>query len=362
MILQEVLRLSNAQKQLTMHAANEGFALRDRITLFTTKRDALPPRPTVDIALTPTTCRRHIVRVSPLKIGNHVLAWLFARQLSRLIQGDCHIGFRGVPQLGIPAHNLDLLETKYDYIDQDSTYPWPKPENLGQTVIRRVTSSVVAKLAWKSAQLPATGRSNVYFRYRLSSNTPNLYPIRSASVGRNLLVDVASAVCNIGYLPSRCEASMLIPGDPRYKEVAKKFVSRKKDGPLYVHIRAGDILEAKNSLYKPLPIGTLKSVKEKLNTRLVFIGQLHDSVYSRELRQAFPDDEFFHSGSEGIDFEIIRAAPQILLSTSTFAWLAAWVSKTNHTVLLPNLGLFNPLEAPEINLIDSQDRRFIHLS
>lgn len=155
---------------------------------------------------------------------------------------------------------------------------------------------------------------------------------------------------------------MLIPGDPQCKAAAKKFVAQKMDDPLYVHIRAGDILVANNSLYKPLPIDIIRSAKEKLNTRLIFVGQLQDSDYSRALRQAFPDDEFFHSDSEGIDFEIIRAAAQVLLSTSTFAWLAAWISATNHTVYLPNIGLFNPSEAPEINLIDSRDRRFKYLS
>jgi len=85
---------------------------------------------------------------------------------------------------------------------------------------------------------------------------------------------------------------------------------------------------------------------------------LEDSEYSRALRLAFPDEEFFFSDRAGLDFEIIRAARRVLLSTSTFAWLAAWISENNDLILLPSLGLFNALEAPEINLIDCNDKRY----
>ena len=289
------------------------------------------------------------------------MAYLFAKQLSRLLHGNCQIGFCGIPQLDIPAHKPYLLVAEYNYIDQDSTYPWLKSEPLWQTIIRRVASSGVARLKQRVTKPLATEINKAYSRYLLSSNTPNLYHIRSASVGRNLLVDVASAVCNIGYLPSRCEASSLIPGQSQYRAAAKEFIYIKGNNSLYVHIRAGDILAAKNSLYKTLPIDTIKQAKDKLNTRLVFIGQLQESDYSRALRQAFPDDDFFYSGSESFDFEIIRASAQVLLSTSTFAWLAAWISESNHTIFLPNIGLFNQSDAPAINLVDSQDKRFKYL-
>ncbi|MEO1003770.1 MAG: hypothetical protein AAFX65_11745 [Cyanobacteria bacterium J06638_7] len=316
----------------------------------------------------PQVDRKHIIRVAPLKIGNHVLAWLFARQLSRLIQGHCEIGFRGIPQLGIPAHNQHLLETDYDFVDQDSSYPWPSAEPLANTIIRRVASKF-QKPFQQSSTIPQvslnTCKGKVYCRYQLSTNTPNLYPIRSASVGCNLLLDADSAVCNIGYLPSRCEASSLVPGDAESKAVAKRLVhqvNHNAPNSLYVHIRAGDILDRTNRLYKPLPIKTIRLAKNMLSAPLIFIGQLQDTDYSRALRQAFPDDEFFYSDSEGVDFEIIRSARQALLSTSTFAWLAAWISESNQRVFLPNIGLFNSSEAPEINLIDSQDRRFQYLS
>lgn len=314
-----------------------------------------------------TTYRQHIIRVSPLKIGNHALAWLFARQLSRLTHGHCDIGFRGIPQLGILAQNTHILEADYDFVDRDPTYPWHCPEPLAHTIIRRVALRLQKpdRTPKNPQEVRMRGTREVYSRYLLKTNTPNLYPIRSASVGCNLLLDVASAVCNIGYLPSRCEASSVIPGDPDSKAVAKRFVhqiDQKESNSLYVHIRAGDILDLSNRLYKPLPIETIRLAKRMLSARLIFIGQLQDTDYSRALRQAFPDDEFFYSDSEGVDFEIIRSARQVLLSTSTFAWLAAWISESNQRVFLPNIGLFNSSEAPEINLIDSQDRRFQYLS
>lgn len=303
--------------------------------------------------------RHHVIRVRPLKIGNHLLAWLFARNLSRLIHGSCDIGFSGVPELGVQPDNPSLLSEQYDYIDRDSSYPWPKPESLGRTISRRLMLGIASRLCPSQDAILHGKRVGVcYSRYILSTNTPNLYPIRSASLGGDLLLDIDSTVCNIGYLPSRCEAQFLIPGDAECRAVAAKFVVDRSHDALYVHIRAGDILSLKNSLYQPLPIEMIRYAKSQFNTSLIFIGQLEDSEYSRALRLAFPDEEFFFSDRAGLDFEIIRAARRVLLSTSTFAWLAAWISENNDLILLPSLGLFNALEAPEINLIDCNDKRY----
>lgn len=119
----------------------------------------------------------------------------------------------------------------------------------------------------------------------------------------------------------------------------------------------------------PVPQSVLSVVTARIEARLirgrrmhgreiVFIGQLEDNPFSQQLRQAFPTDTFAHTGSAALDFAIIRQSKFLLLSTSTFAWLAAWLSDTSECIMLPKTGLYSPDTAPEINLIDCSDHRF----
>lgn len=312
----------------------------------------------MELTRTPQSKFHHLIRVSQLKIGNHLLAWLFARQLSILVQGHSDLIFAGIEELGVAGENTDLIDNLYNYTDKDPSYPWPIKESLARTIARRVYASFRHSHVLPKQLANRSSQSAHYDRYALKTNLPNLYLLRSASANSNLLLDVQSAVCNLGYLPSCCEARRLIPGRDDHKTTAKKVVLDRLPETLFVHIRAGDILSANHNQYIPLPINLIRFAKEKLNANLVFIGQLEESEYCRELRLAFPDDEFLHTKSVGLDFEIIRCARKVLISTSTFAWLAAWTSEYNDLILLPNIGLYNSIMAPSINLFDAKDRRF----
>ncbi|MDX2297693.1 MULTISPECIES: hypothetical protein, partial [Streptomyces] len=58
-----------------------------------------------------------------------------------------------------------------------------------------------------------------------------------------------------------------------------------------------------------------------------------------------------------VDFARLRASRHLVPAISTFSWLAAWLSEAQ-TVFLPVLGLFNPRQAPEVDLLPLDDPRF----
>lgn len=300
--------------------------------------------------------KTHKIRVAKLKIGNHAIAYLFAQRIGSLIQGPVEIASRGIAELGLAASHLDFYEEAYRCQDISCEYPWPSSQRLGRSWTKR------AQDKWKGIVARATrtreNEAPEYARFSIRTNTPNLYPIRSYSINHRLLVDVESSVSNIGYLPSLSEARQLLPGTSTLREQAKTILQGFSEEPLIVHIRAGDILDGHHRLYKPLDWQLIKAASAELNRRPVFIGQLEESALVRELKAAFPTADFLHTQSAGLDFEIMRQSRFLLLSTSTFAWLAGWLSTRAQCILIPQNGLYNPVEAPEINLVDCSDRRF----
>jgi hypothetical protein len=294
--------------------------------------------------------------VAKLKIGNHAIAYLFAQRIGSLIQGPVEIASRGIAELGLAASHLDFYEQPYRYQEISCEYPWPSSQRPGRSWTKRAQEKwqrIVARpTRTKGSEDPE------YARFSIRTNTPNLYPIRSYSINHRLLIDVESSVSNIGYLPSLSEARQLLPGTSTLREQAKTIHQGFSDDPLIVHIRAGDILDGHHRLYKPLDWQLIKAASAELNRRPVFIGQLEESALVRELKAAFPTTDFLHTQSAGLDFEIMRQSRFLLLSTSTFAWLAGWLSTRAQCILIPQNGLYNPEEAPEINLVDCSDRRF----
>lgn len=300
--------------------------------------------------------REHKIRIAPLKIGNHALAFLFANVVARIIQGPTEIATKGIVELGLEPRNLDFFDANYHHEDISSDYPWPTPKSITEILRERTLS----KLSGPSRQeKQREGDDGVkYARFSIATNVPNIYPIRSYSIRNNLLLDISGSICNVGYLPSLCEARDLLPGIEALREHAANIHNEIGRDTLWVHIRAGDILDGHNRLYKPLTHDCIHAAAATLNRDVVFIGQLEDSSYVSSLKQEFANARFFHTESAGLDFEIMRQSRYLLLSTSTFAWLAGWLSTEAQIIFVPRSGLYNPEEAPEINLIDCSDKRF----
>ena len=306
--------------------------------------------------------RRHRIRIAKLKIGNHALAYLFGHGLARLLQGPVDIATYGIAELGLPAANTHLFDDGNTAIAIDTTYPWPVAKSLPNVLKERLQNKLKER---SQPRQPNTSQEKApCARFSIRTNVPNLYPVRAYAISNSVLVDVEGAICNLGYLPSLQEARALLPGCEALQQRAQAFHASFDTSPLVVHIRAGDILDNDNHnrLYKTMQPELVRCAAERLNRQVVFIGQLEESPLTQQLREAFPDATFAHTGSAGLDFAIIRQSRFLLLSTSTFAWLAAWLSEESECIILPKAGMYSPEDAPEINLIDCSDRRFHFIS
>ena len=117
---------------------------------------------------------------------------------------------------------------------------------------------------------------------------------------------------------------------------------RSGDDELLIHIRADDILDLHHPHYCPMPFSFYEQVIAATALRPVFMGQIGTDAYSQALRRRFAGATFLEQQSPIADFTTIRTARNIVLSVSSFAWLAAWLSETARRIHLPILGLFDP--------------------
>lgn len=132
---------------------------------------------------------------------------------------------------------------------------------------------------------------------------------------------------------------------------------------LYVHIRAEDILRKAHADYFPLPIRFYQTLVRKGREAGIrdvqFIGQVEGShPYLRELRSALKDCVFSEGDALG-DFMKLATARYRVISISSFAWLAAWMSPTPSTTIIPVAGLFDPERRPDIDLLSQLDSSFV---
>jgi hypothetical protein len=135
--------------------------------------------------------------------------------------------------------------------------------------------------------------------------------------------------------------------------------SKPVTGPneLLINVRGAEILRSTHSDYGPIPVGWYCKLIAETGLSPVFLGQLGEDYYSDLLRRSFPNARFVASQGALADFDAIRLAEHIALSVSTFSWLAAWLSQAK-TIHLPMLGIFNPVQRPDIWMLPTQDARY----
>jgi hypothetical protein len=126
---------------------------------------------------------------------------------------------------------------------------------------------------------------------------------------------------------------------------------------LVIPIRADEILHAQHPDYTLLPVAFYQEVVAQSGLTPVFMGQTAANSYVDRLRAMFPKAIFLPHVAPLRDFETIRRARNILLCVSTFAWVAAWLSKAER-IYLPMTGIFNPAQFPEIDLLPLDDARY----
>ena len=115
-----------------------------------------------------------------------------------------------------------------------------------------------------------------------------------------------------------------------------------RDDELLIHVRAGDILDLHHRYYFPMPFSFYEEVIAATGLKPVFIGQLDDDPYSDALRRRFAGAKFLARRSSIEDFTTIRQARHVVLSISSFSWLAAWLSEKALSIHMPIYGLFEP--------------------
>lgn len=164
-------------------------------------------------------------------------------------------------------------------------------------------------------------------------------------------VTMSHVASDIDLLPSREEASEIIDakGAAYYATTPDEIV---------IHVRLEDtIVPGTHKGYGPLPLAYYRRIVDETGLEPVFVGQFGDDPYSDALRREFPGAVTLEGGSVLHDFETIRNAYNVIIGVSTFSWVAAWLG-VRERVFYPMLGIFNPLQTPNINLTPADDPRY----
>ena len=128
-------------------------------------------------------------------------------------------------------------------------------------------------------------------------------------------------------------------------------------GQLLINIRGGDILRDAPADYTLLPIEFYADIIRATGLAPVFMGQTDPNPYMDRLRRAFPNATILPSQGPMRDFAMIRRSRNIVVSVSTFSWLAAWLSHAGR-IILPLSGFYNPAQSPEMDFIPLDDPRY----
>jgi hypothetical protein len=149
-------------------------------------------------------------------------------------------------------------------------------------------------------------------------------------------------------------------GDPqRYKKIfhSNQETPQLSKNELLINVRAEDIMSGWHPMYFPMAFSYFEKIIALTSLSPVFMGQIEEDGYSLALKKRFKGARFLPPTSPIIDFQTIRNARHIVLSISSFAWLAAWLSENSVSVHVPVAGLFDP-KVNDTNLLPLADPRY----
>jgi hypothetical protein len=127
---------------------------------------------------------------------------------------------------------------------------------------------------------------------------------------------------------------------------------------LVCHVRGDDVLDGSNPDYPVTPPEFFRDVIRQTGLTPVFIGQTEPNPYTARLRALFPHALFRAPQDILIDFETLRQSTNLLIGVSTFAWLAAWLSRSAENIYMAVSGLFNPMQKTDVDLLPFGDPRY----
>lgn len=111
--------------------------------------------------------------------------------------------------------------------------------------------------------------------------------------------------------------------------------------------------------YPVLPIAWYEELIDRSGLVPLFVGDFGRDPVTEALRQRFRNAEFFHNALNPMeDFRLVYSAEHVVVSPSTFSWLAAWLSPYATTIALPLAGFLNPLQRADIDLAPIGDSRY----
>lgn len=140
----------------------------------------------------------------------------------------------------------------------------------------------------------------------------------------------------------------------RYKNIFgnKSNVCGYDNKYLVIHLRMEDIGVINNPSHKNYPIvpfSFYRFIIQQTKLQPVFIGQMDNKIIVSALKKQFSDAIFVNQRDVLTDFECIRKSKNILISVSTYAFLAAFLSECDTNVYMPMYGFFNNADRPDIN-------------
>jgi hypothetical protein len=138
-------------------------------------------------------------------------------------------------------------------------------------------------------------------------------------------------------------------------EVAREALGQTS---LLINVRGNEVLSDLHPDYGPVPVSYFEQIANETSLDPIIMGQIGDDEYSREIRRRFSGCRFLGKQSPVQDFQTVRNATNIVVSVSSFSWLAAWLSSTAENIYLPVSGFLNPEQRPDIDLLPISDSRY----
>jgi hypothetical protein len=165
-------------------------------------------------------------------------------------------------------------------------------------------------------------------------------------------LEFGAYVQRLEYYPDRRRCAGFFPDPPA------PDAHLRGPGHIAVHVRAADVVVRPHPYYGPVPPAFLEQVVTASGLTPVILGQLGKDAYSTEIRRRFAGCTILPMRSEAEDFAFLRGSTHIVLSASTFCWLAAWFSDTARQIHLPVQSLYDPAVASDIDLLPIGDARY----
>jgi hypothetical protein len=131
---------------------------------------------------------------------------------------------------------------------------------------------------------------------------------------------------------------------------------------LVINLRLGDIFKKNpHKDYNLVPHTFYKKVIHQSGLKPVFMGQTQDNMVIDSLKTNFKEAIFMESiNNIYSDFQLLKNSKNKCLAVSSFSYLAGYLGDDDTSIHMPLLGLFNPRQRPDINLIDKTDIRFTY--